>query len=351
MLPSGWSASHSKSQNRTFYVHKETGRRQWHEPDTEVEHDKFLVRSFYSTLHQDTSPRTSWRSFNNFLKQAIMEECTSDLVCDYSNNFEYSVLDVGCGSGGDLGKWERLKATTYMGFDGCEQSIEALKKRSSSIKNLSCFCGDFTTPEAWEKVPSSSFDVISCQFSVHYAYADKYCARAFFQGVLKSLSPRGRLILVTVDSDWRHSAKRTWGPASMHACQETEKPYGDRYEFQLDSRVRAPEWWVHKQSLLADAAGLELCFEANLASFASFIGVGTTRSTCERQFHWLSSHMETLKAMCGTEPITADSWAVSSLYKVYVFRRPGLSCVNSLSKGFQSWYTAVKEGRLDQLPK
>jgi SAM-dependent methyltransferase len=343
VLPEGWNVQYSNSNKRNYYVHAATNRRQWHFPDPSIEADRTLIRCFYTKLAAEPSyARSSWRAFNNFLKQTIMEEFVSDLRIDYMNDFKYSVLDVGCGTGGDLGKWARMEASTYMGFDGSESSIKCLLGRNLQgfQMKVSAFCGDFTTIEAWDRVPAKKFDVVSCQFAAHYAFAEKASARAFMTGIANALSSRGRAIIITTDAEeWRHKSKRNWGPAQITSMLEQQVPYGDRYMFQLDSRVCAPEWWVHKSSFRAEveAVGLEIAFEANLCSYASWIGIGTTRSDDWRQIKYQTTHMPTLVSMYGAETVQADAWALASLYRVFVVRRPGLFCGNAAAKNFSDW--------------
>jgi SAM-dependent methyltransferase len=343
VLPEGWNIQYSNTNKRNYYVHSATNRRQWHYPDLDIEADRQAIRSFYGKLADEPSgTRNVWRGFNNFLKQSIMEEFVSDLRVDYMNDCKYSVLDVGCGTGGDLGKWARLEASNYMGFDGSESSIKCLLGRNLQgfQMKVSAFCGDFTTIEAWDRVPAKKFDVVSCQFAAHYAFAEKASARAFMTGIANALSSRGRAIIVTTDAEeWRFKSKRKWGPAIISDCNDTATSFGDRYMFQLDSRVCAPEWWVHKSSFKTEveAVGLEIAFEANLCSFASWIGVGTARADGWRQIKYESTHQAALLNMYGDESVKADAWALSSLYKIYVLRKPGLQCGNASAQNFSEW--------------
>lgn len=336
----GWTKLFSKSRNQDYYFHAESGRKQWHEPNEEVENDRKNIISFYNSLPHTSERKEMWRSFNNFLKLSIMKEFTYDLTSDYLANFQFSVLDVGCGSGGDLGKWQRLNATSYLGFDASANSIQELEKRSKQSMKISSFVGDFTTSDAWERIPSGKFDVISCQFAAHYAFAEKQSVRAFLSGLSKSLSSRGRIILITVDADsWRFSKRQSWGQASISSTLPTFQPFGDRYMFKLGDRVAAPEWWVHSEVLKkeSDFAGLEVIFEANLASFASYIGVSTRRSLSNRIFAWQTDHKTTLEAMCGTEYVGPEAWAIASIYKVFILTKKGFKVGSGHLKDFQNF--------------
>jgi SAM-dependent methyltransferase len=341
MLPIGWSKAFSKSNNREYYVHESSGRRQWHEPDPIIEKDREKIHSFYSSLdHKSERSSQKWRAFNNFLKQAVMKEFIYDLCCDYMNEFKYSVLDVGCGSGGDLGKWERLGARSYLGFDFCKSSITQLQERAATFKSMkiASFIGDFTTGEAWDRLPEGKFDVVSCQFAAHYAFAEKQSARSFFSGLSRTLSRRGRAIIITVDSDWRQSKKSTWGPAHISRCSKESVAFGDKYEFSLENRVTAPEWWVHKDAFASESlyAGLEIGFEANLASFAAFLGVSSPRVLDSRLIAWKYDHEPSFEAMCKNE-VGAEEWAISSLYKIYIVHRKDVIVAKALQRDFLKW--------------
>ena len=138
MLPAGWTTSFSKTHQKIYYIHEESKRRQYEKPDEELENDRLKIIDFYSNLNTSAGPKQTWRGFNNFLKQAMMNEFTVDLQNDYMNDFQYNVLDVACGTGGDIGKWGRLKATNYLGFDNCKKSITELKQRKYDFNMKVC---------------------------------------------------------------------------------------------------------------------------------------------------------------------------------------------------------------------
>lgn len=352
MLPLGWTTAFSNTHKKIYYVHQETGRRQYEKPDELLENDRKDILTFYSKLPLTKNNQSqSWRGFNNFMKQAIMEEFTMDLQVDYMNDFKYSVLDVACGTGGDVGKWMRLKATSYLGFDNCKNSIDELKNRKyDNSMTIDAFVGDFTSAETWLKLPEKHFDVISCQFAAHYAFSDKTSVKTFISGIKRCLSSRGRVLITTVDSDcWRNHKKRSWGPAKISDVGNTSKEYGDRYLFQLDDRVNAPEWWVHTEVIKKEviAQKLDFCFHANLASLASWFGVDSPRIQSSRQVQWVNSHEQVINKMCPI--LDADSWAVMSLYKLFVFRAQNIFAGNSVIKDFEEWIRFQNEGKIDAL--
>jgi SAM-dependent methyltransferase len=332
----GWTTHESKTHARTYYVHAASGRRQWHAPNARTEQDRLEVARFYAQLNPSDGDRAEWRKFNNFMKQAIMYE--------FSRSLErpLKVLDVGCGSGGDFGKWSRLGAGVYLGFDACSESVSQLASRAAPPPSITrdAFAGDFTLPATWERVPRRVWNVVSCQFACHYAFGVEDDARAFMHGIAGALNPAsGLALLVTVDSvHWRGSPRRTWGPARMTDCAERCSAFGDRYVFKLGDRVAAPEWWVHKESVVkvAGDAGLELLVDANLATLAAWLGVATQR-TPRRQQQYLQVHAPALQAMCGTESPSAESWLLASVYRVFVLCHKGSSDIPAEVEELRTW--------------
>ena len=66
------------------------------------------------------------RNFNNFIK--------SLLIAEYTYKQDYlSILDLGCGKGGDLMKWEKAKIAHYVGSDLSKTSVEEAQHRHDGI--------------------------------------------------------------------------------------------------------------------------------------------------------------------------------------------------------------------------
>ena len=338
-LPDGWTKHFSKSSQRDYYFHSSTNRKQWNPPNKDIEDDKNVIKNYYTSLKQTPIFQKTPQAFLNFLKNAIIEEFTYDLCCDYTRDFKFNVLDLGCGDSSDSDKFYRINATEYIGVDICEN------KSSNFIQ------GDFSSSETWDKVPKK-FDVVSCFFACQYAFSDIKSSQTFFSGISKCLSERGRCIIICGDSDyWRFSNKRSWNRISVSEVNEKSSAYGDKFMFQ-NTETKCPEWWVHSQSLISDAreAGLQLISEMNLATFSTFIGVNTSKSTHLRSVKWQQCHKSALLSLYGNEYVDAKSWIESSFYKFYLFSKhsnPNFGM--SIKKEIDTWTRAVKEGKIDSL--
>ncbi|MDI1489570.1 MAG: mRNA cap guanine-N7 methyltransferase [Ramalina farinacea] len=177
------------------------------------------------------------RSFNNWIK--------STLIHKFSPNEEgkedqpLNVLDIGCGKGGDLGKWAQAPQAVgyYVGIDPAEVSIEQAKERYMQMRpggggrggrgggggggrNKRIFEAAFLVDDAFANSlgdlqiireigfgpgsrwgPSGGFDVVSMMFCMHYAYETEAKAKGMLANVASSLRKGGRFLGVIPNSD------------------------------------------------------------------------------------------------------------------------------------------------------
>jgi SAM-dependent methyltransferase len=105
------------------------------------------------------------------------------------------VLDVGCGFGGDLQKWNYCKVKLDM-CDPNEKSIAEAKKRSKNLNiKAKIYVGDIFA--GYHKM----YDIICYNFSLHYIFASE---KLFFASILKiksKLKLGGKLIGCIPDSE------------------------------------------------------------------------------------------------------------------------------------------------------
>ena len=147
----------------------------------------------------------------NALDYYNQKECTSrkdtDSFVRNSHNFIKSilimrflgskkrVLDLGCGQGGDLSKIKHFSPSLYVGTDVAPNALYAAQTRSSKIKmNCRChfLCFDFTEKE-WN-MPHTPYDIVNCQFAIHFAFKSKECAMNTIKSISDSLKQGGLLI-------------------------------------------------------------------------------------------------------------------------------------------------------------
>lgn len=189
------------------------------------------------------------RSFNNWIKSTIIQKFSPNE--DYTPGVQERggmtfaegpaskgllVLDLGCGKGGDLGKWQQApqKVALYVGLDPADVSIDQAKDRYRQMKDRGrgggrgrgrggrdqrappdlfhaemyakdCFgesIGDipivqevgFSGSGGPSRFDGGGFDVVSMMFCLHYAFESEEKARQMLKNVAGALKKGGRLI-------------------------------------------------------------------------------------------------------------------------------------------------------------
>ena len=304
----GWTEAVSKTQNRKFYFHVATGRRQWDAPDTEIENNKEAIRNFYETSSEfEKEP-----NLLTLLKSSIFYEFTYDLNNDWINSSNtFRVLDLGCGkNANDLKLWEELKCTDYVGVD-------ASLSVKMSQPNVKFVMGDYEGENVWAKLCAQKFDVVSCMLTMQYAFSDKYCAKTLFANIFKVLSLHGRVLMIVPD------AEQLKHKQIFKSEIKEQLLYGDKYK-----RGTLPEWWIWDKTieeLILPYNDLEMLPSINLTKFASWIGYFMPKLNTLRTFEFQLHHSEAMKNTLHEIPSSED-WKTLSLYKLIVIRKRKTCC-------------------------
>lgn len=181
------------------------------------------------------------RAFNNWIKSCIIQKFSPEEAPQVeelgwgeepkapTERKPLLVLDMGCGKGGDLGKWQLAPQTVglYVGLDPADQSIAQARDRYVGMRRgrkpifdarfhvKDCFgewVGDIPIvrevgidPNAGHGGPSKwsggGFDVVTMMFSMHYAFESEQKARMMLRNVAGALKKGGRFIGVVPNSD------------------------------------------------------------------------------------------------------------------------------------------------------
>ncbi|KAK9466614.1 mRNA capping enzyme-domain-containing protein [Lipomyces arxii] len=226
-----------------------------------------VVRQHYNARPENgvgqrqQSPIIKLKSFNNFIKSVLIKRFASrdDLV-----------LDMGCGKGGDLLKWDIANIKGYVGVDVADVSIDQAKGRFRSMRRkrfwAEFFAGDAFGLPLTATLPRDLYysvfpvDVVTMQFCMHYAFETEAKARQMLENVSKSLRRGGKFIGTIPNSDviLEHIDKlppgeKEWGNSvySVRFFDDPPRngrfspPYGHRYLFFLEDAVEdVPEYVV-----------------------------------------------------------------------------------------------------------
>lgn len=160
---------------------------------------------------------------NNFIKSLLIKEAVG-------RRKDLSVLDLCCGMGGDLEKWQKVSIGHYVGCDLSRNSvIEAQSRHESMCKRALAYEGGRNQQKSFSAIfivsdasnnDSGSvdailneeqkkmhirdkivFDVVSTQFAIHYMFECEQKLRGYLENVTKRLVDGGVFIGTTIDSD------------------------------------------------------------------------------------------------------------------------------------------------------
>lgn len=196
------------------------------------------------------------RSFNNWVKSTLIQKFSPDeeFLARFNDTKDWAddglgpppmedkpllVLDLGCGKGGDLGKWQLAPQVvhTYVGLDPADISIDQARERYHQMKSgrgrgrrppqpifeaffstKDCFGESLTDLRIVQQIgidpnagPGGSlmasrwggggFDVVTSMFAIHYAFETEEKTRQMLSNVAGCLRKGGRFMGVCPNSD------------------------------------------------------------------------------------------------------------------------------------------------------
>lgn len=176
------------------------------------------------------------------------------------------VLDICCGKGGDLLKWQKGNITHLICTDIAQLSIEQCEARYNKITqndppNRKSFKAEFFTADATRdrlrhhyKDPSIALNLVSCQFAFHYCFESPRQANMMMKNVSECLRVGGYFIGTIPDAfDIMKRQQRTnsdtFGNDIYHIkflSDPKDLPiFGAKYNFHLNGVVDCPEFLVY----------------------------------------------------------------------------------------------------------
>ena len=240
----------------------------------------------------------------------------------------FSVLDLGCGKGGDLLKWSKAGVDQMTCVDIAQTSVEQAKGRYNDMKQKNrgrlfkadFFAADCTKTRLLDRYPNSQnntgsddvtnspkFDIVSCQFAFHYSFESEAQAECMVKNAAENLKPGGFFIGTTPDAEviWKRlreaqspeEGKNTFGNSVYSVEFAEDSPiltaqnpsmnenrtqgklagkmpkdlpkFGVGYNFHLEGVVDCPEFLVNFDALcdIATRHGLVLVAKQGFENF------------------------------------------------------------------------------------
>lgn len=248
-----------------------------------------VVASHYNNLEERGRAERSksrifhMRNFNNWIKSVLINEFLTKIKEANKLGEPLRVLDMCCGKGGDLLKWEKSGITHLICTDIAEVSIQQCEERYKQIveraqrnRHDRLFTAEFFTCDSTlerlrehYKDPSIELNLVSCQFAFHYCFESLKQAECMIRNAAECLRPGGYFIGTIPDANdimkRQHQADADEFGNEIYRIKflcDTETPplFGAKYNFELDGVVNCPEFLVYFPLLVKLAAkfGLRL---------------------------------------------------------------------------------------------
>ena len=212
-----------------------------------------MTHQFYNHNANNQTKTNNFRSCMNFIKTCIIQ----DVVCKKNS----SILDLCCGKGGDVFKFQRAGCSFYTGVDYSNESVIEAKKRSRHIKNQVRLHTYDVSKNLY--FLDTMYDYIFCNFAIHYMCSNRHVLESFFANVSKYLLQEGLFVCTTCSVCSVEACildRKKEGQFTISKVQN--KPpsvFGNPYMFDMKDCVHAPEYLVPVEEMRN--IGLRFCLE------------------------------------------------------------------------------------------
>jgi len=299
----------------------------------------YSARPNGSVEERETSRIIALRKSNNWVKSALIEQ-----FCGQHTGV--IAFDLCGGKGGDLGKWAKRGARHVVLADIALESVRQAVDRYSELFARSrsrsggggggggyhhqqqpplftatWICADCTRVDLSRHIPTGlCFDIVSCQFALHYSFGSEATARGLLMNAASRLRPGGYFVGAIPNADelvrrLKAAPGLEFGNSVYHVRfdSKTEFPrFGARYTFTLVDAVDAvPEYLVHFGTLvkLAQEYGLDFQLCSSFDKFQKEVSVQNPQLAAA------------LQRSLGCKQLSPEEHEAFSLYQVFAFRK------------------------------
>ena len=167
------------------------------------------IHNFILTNYVDGTTPTSinnLRKFHNLIKKDLILKAVSDTKAE-------CLLDIACGRGGDIHKWMMARLKCVYAFDSHHESVNEAISRFNEIKKNNRGKIPFITFKTLNSLNrdiiemvnkfdnKKVYDIVSCQFALHYFSENDDTLRNTLRLVSKKLKKGGLFIGTASDGD------------------------------------------------------------------------------------------------------------------------------------------------------
>lgn len=253
------------------------------EDDAEVVAQHYNSRESGDVRSRRNSPIFHLRNFNNWIKAMVIQQGTE---LAGSGRRPLGALDFCCGKGGDLLKWRVAAVSRLTCVDiaaasvaDCEKKWKMLRPSAAAASCRATFVvADVASVRLKSQLPRDPFDLVSCQFALHYLFGSAAKALRMLRNVSEALRPGGIFIGTLPDAEHLVTRMKNHSGAFGNDIYRVEPLFdwkegfplfGAKYDFHLEGVVDCPEYLVYFPTLveLAKKFDLELLFKKNFKDF------------------------------------------------------------------------------------
>lgn len=194
-------------------------------------------------------PAAPLKMYHNMIKR--------HMITTFASNAS-NLLDIACGRGGDIHKWESARVKHVHGIDISPGEIEEAKRRyaSGTWRHVTC---DFhvSSTLATKDWFFKECDVVSCMFALHYFCGSEQTLDHVLRNVSASLKPGGYFIGTVPDGD--RVVRAVSGPMLrvQRLWSGATRPFGCAYLCDIANTVTSGgsiEYLVNEDALISVAA-------------------------------------------------------------------------------------------------
>lgn len=234
------------------------------------------------------------RNFNNWIKSQLINEYMAQIKQQKRVGDALRVLDMCCGKGGDLLKWDKAAISHLICTDIAEVSVEQCQRRYQDILQRAekskyghkftaeFFACDSTMVRLRERYKDASLqlNLVSCQFAFHYCFESLVQADCMMRNAAECLQPGGYFIATIPDAFEIIRRLKEAGPDARRFGNDVYSIefegdtdalplFGAKYQFHLEGVVDCPEFLVHFPTLvkLGRKHGLNLIRRSTFAEY------------------------------------------------------------------------------------
>ncbi|KAG6335884.1 hypothetical protein ID866_3221 [Astraeus odoratus] len=286
------------------------------------------------------SPIIGLKNFNNWVKSVLITRFAHPVLASStiqsSSGGRGKVLDMGCGKGGDLTKWEKARIRELVCVDIADISVTQARQRWESMRQprfaasfaaLDCYTEPLSRAFPPEKL-AVPFDVVSMQFCMHYAFETAEKARCMLQnvsqwlrkgGVFVGTIPNANYLLERLDALSPSVTDLSFGNSVYKIRFEDKRSrplFGHRYYFWLKDAVdNVPEYIVHWNNFVHVAAEYSL-YPIYKEEFHQIY----TQHQENEEFKSLMLRMKVVDAN-GESAMDEDQWEAANIYIGFVLEK------------------------------